>query len=505
MESKPKSQEEYFRTQHLKANLGGRTVRGGAVTVLTQGLKFVLGIATTVVLARLLTPQDYGLIGMVVVVTGFVSMFKDLGLSNATIQRDEINAEQISTLFWINVALSIAIMVLTSAISPAVAWFYGDGRLTWITIVYATGFLFGGLTVQHEALLRRQMRFTALAARDMVSLIAGIITALVMGWFGFGYWALVANQLVTGFTGAVLVWIFCSWRPGLPVRNSGVRSMLVFGRNMTGFSIVNYFARNLDNMLIGKFWGSQQLGLYAKAYQLLLLPIDQINSPVAAVAVPALSRLVDQPERYREAYLRIIEKVAMLTMPGMALLIATSDWLVLVLLGPQWSDAARIFTLLGFVGLVQPICNTTGWLFISQGRTHHMFQWGLLGSSIIIVAIVIGLPWGAVGVAGSYSAITLFIVTPILFWFVCREGPVRTIDFYRTMAPAGCASLCVLVTLLLLRGWVPQIKPVVGLGVSFVIAVAITVAILAVLPKGRNALLDLKHSLLLLTERRKVV
>src|SRR5262245_52096727 len=187
MEPELNPQQEYFRTQHLKANLRGRTVRGGAVTIITQGIKFVLGIATTIVLARLLTPEDYGLIGMVVVVTGFVAMFKDLGLSNATIQRAEINSEQISTLFWINVALSIAIMLLTAGLAPAVSWFYGDARLTAITIVYATGFLFGGLTVQHEALLRRQMRFTALAVKDMVSLIAGIITALVLGWYGAGY------------------------------------------------------------------------------------------------------------------------------------------------------------------------------------------------------------------------------------------------------------------------------------------------------------------------------
>lgn len=505
MELKPTPKHEYFHTQHLKTNLGGRTVRGGAVTIVSQGIKFLLGIGTTVVLARLLTPEDYGLIGMVIVITGFVSMFKDLGLSNATIQREEINAEQISTLFWFNVALSISIMLLMAALAPAVSWFYSDSRLTLITIVYATGFLFGGLTVQHEALLRRQMRFTALAARDIISLLAGIITALILGWYGWGYWALVANQLVAGLTNAISVWILCRWRPGVPVRSSGVRSMLAFGTNLTGFSIVNYFARNLDNMLIGKFWGSVQLGLYAKAYQLLLLPIDQINSPVAAVAVPALSRLKDSPERYREAYLRIIEKVAMLTMPGMALLIATSDWVVLLVLGPQWSGAARIFTLLGMVGLVQPIANTTGWLFISQGRTNHMFQWGLIGSTIIIVGIVVGLPWGAVGVAGTYSATTLFIATPLLFWFVCREGPVRTADFYRTMAPAGCASLCVLAGLLALRGWMPQIRPVVGLGVSFAVAVAITLIIFTVLPRGRNSLQDLKHSLILLTERRKAV
>ncbi len=502
METKANLKHEYFRTQHLQTNLGGRTVRGGAVTIVSQGIQFCLGIGTTMVLARLLTPQDYGLIGMVVVVTGFVSMFKDLGLSTATIQKEEISAEQISTLFWVNVALSVTIMVLTATLGPAVAWFYGDARLTLITLVYAIGFLFGGLTVQHAALLRRQMRFTALAATDIISLIAGIATALVLGWYGAGYWALVANQLAVGFTNTVAVWVVCRWRPGLPVRASGVRSMLAFGSNLTGFSIVNYFARNLDNMLIGKFWGSQQLGLYAKAYQLLLLPIDQINSPIAAVAVPALSRLKDSPERYRQAYLRILEKVAMLTMPSMALLIATSDWVVRLVLGPQWSGAARIFALLGVVGLVQPIANTVGWLFITQGRTNHMFHWGLIGSTIIIASIIAGLPWGATGVAASYSAVFLVVVTPLLFWFVGREGPVRAFDFYRTVAPIACASLCVLGALMLLRRAFVIPNPLVGLIIGFGAASAITLLVLAALPRGRSALRDMKYAVILLNKRR---
>ncbi len=495
---------QLFGTDRLKVDLRMRTTRGGAVTMVSQGLKFVLGVGATVVLARLLTPQDYGLIGMVVVVTGFVSTFKDMGLSTATIQREEINAAQISTLFWINVALSVAIMLVTTALAPAVAWFYGERRLTLITIVYAAGFLFGGLTVQHEALLRRQMRFTALAVTEIVSLLAGIITAIVLGWYGARYWALVANQLVMGLSYAVAVWVVCRWRPGPPVRDPGVRSMLVFGRNMTGFSIVNYFARNLDNMLIGKFWGSQQLGLYAKAYQLLLLPIDQINSPIAAVAVPALSRLTDSPERYRRAYLRIIEKIAMLTMPGMALMIVTSDWIVRIVLGPNWMDASRIFALLGIVGLIQPILNTTGWLFISQGRTHHMFQWGLVGSTIIILSIIIGLPWGAMGVAFSYSVVGVCIIAPALFWFVGRVGPVTTGDFYRTIAPSGCASVCVLVTLFLFRRSGAVTDPVIGLGVALGMAAGITLAVLVALPAGRMALQDVWRLCADLTRRSKV-
>lgn len=495
--------ERHFRTDHLMTDLGDRTTRGGALTVVSQGFKFFAGIAATVVLARLLTPQDYGLVGMVAVVTGFVSMFKDMGLSTATVQKSEINYDQVSTLFCVNVALSILLMLLTIALAPLVARFYHEPRLTWITIVFAGSFIFGGLTAQHEALLRRQMRFAALAAVEIIALLVSIVTAILLAWRGAGYWALVFSQVALGFTYAVGVWTACDWRPRLPRRDSGVRSMLAFGRNLTGFSIVNYGARNLDNMLIGRFWGSESLGLYARAYQLLLLPIEQINTPIAAVAVPALSRLADSPERYRQAYLRILEKIAILTMPGMALMIATSDWVVALLLGPRWMGVSRLFAFLGIVGLIQPIANTTGWLFITQGRTRHMFQWGLIGSTIMMIGIVAGLPWGAAGVAASYSLVFLCIVTPLLFWFVGREGPVRTSDFYRTIAPTAYASVCVLAALMALRRWVSIPHPLVGLAVSAAITLGITLLLLSVLPRGRRALHDLKLSLFVLTERRK--
>jgi len=483
--------DRHFQTDSLKSDLAGRSVRGGLVTIVSQGVKFFAGMGATIVLARLLTPADYGLIGMVAVITGFVSMFKDMGLSMATIQKDEINARQISTLFWINGLLSSAVMLLTIALAPVIAWFYGEPRLMLLTICFGVVALIGGLTTQHEALVRRQMRFTALALLELGSLIVGIFVAVLLAWYGARYWALVASQVTQAFTYSVGIWIVCGWRPGMPVRNSGVRSMFTFGRNLTGFHVINYFARNLDNMLIGKFWGSWQLGLYAKAYQLLLLPIDQINSPIGAVAIPVLSRLTDSPDRYRKAYLRILQKVALLTMPLMALMIACSDWIVQLVLGPQWIEASRIFALLGTVGLVQPIANTTGWLFMTQGRTRHMFQWGLIGSSIIVGSIVLGLPWGAIGVATSYASVFLLIVTPLLFWFVGRHGPVRTMDFYRAVAPVAGAALCVLAVLLVLRQWMPATRPLVGLVVAFAVTVAGTVLVLAVSTQGRMALSDL--------------
>lgn len=490
--------EQIFRTDHLKNNLGGRTARGGAVAIASQGLKFLFTIGATSIMARLLTPADYGLIGMVAFVTNFVSMYKDLGLSTATIQRDEISSEQISTLFWVNILLSLGITILTAAIAPLVAWFYGEPKLTAITMVTALGFMIGGLAVQHEALLRRQMRYFSLASIGLVSMATGYAVGILTAWRGFSYWALVSSQLAVAATNTLLTLIFCHWLPGLPRRNTGVRSMIKFGGNLTGFTTINYFSRNLDNLLIGRVWGAQQLGLYSRAYQLMGLPIDQINEPIGSVAVPSLSRLSDSPESYRRAYLRMLEKIALLTMPCVVLMIATSDWIVHIVLGPQWTGTTKIFVLLGITGLFQPIANTTGWLLISQGRSHHMLKWGFISGPLNMGAIIVGLPWGAVGVAASYAFTRVFIVDPILYWYVGRSGPVRMSDFYKTIAPFVLASLCALFAALTFRRWS-------GLNNGFwiilmcaIIVAATTFLVLAILPAGRKALYDVKSSSLLL-------
>lgn len=477
-------------------NLGQRTARGGFITIVSQGSKFFLSMVGTVILGRLLVPEDYGLVGMVAVVTGFISVFKDLGLSAATIQRSEVNNEQVSTLFWLNVSLSAGLMVVTAALAPAVAWFYGEPKLTAITLGYAAGFLFGGLTVQHEALLRRRMRFAALAVAEIVSLVVSILVAIALAWRGASYWALVSSQLALGLTYLIVIWSASRWRPGLPVRNSGVRSMLAFGGRLTGFSVVNYFSRNLDNMLIGRFWGAEQLGLYARAYQLLLLPIDQINTPITSVAMPALSRLKDEPERYRSAYLRLLEKVALLTMPTMAFMIASSEQLIHIMLGDKWLGVSKIFALLGIAGLVQPIANTTGWLFITQGRTADMFKWGMIGSTIIIVAIVGGLSWGAVGVATSYSLTITIVVVPLLLWYVTRTGPVRMMDFYTTLAPIAIASVGSLAIVLVIKRSLSIQNSVAALAVNLAITIGTTLGIMVLLPRGRRALYDLKESMM---------
>jgi O-antigen/teichoic acid export membrane protein len=430
----------HFSTDHLKADFKGRSVRGGAVTMLAQAGKFSLFIGSNAILARLLAPQDYGLFGMVIAITGFVSLFNDIGLSAATVQKAEINHNQVSTLFWVNAMLGLGTTLVTAAIAPSIAWFYGEPRLTSITLVLASAFVFAGMSVQHQALLQRQMRFTTLAVIDIISLCVGIAIAIMAAWYKAGYWALVWMQLGTAISNCVGVWIACGWLPGLPRRHSGVRSMLVFGGNLTGFSIVNYFSRNLDNILIGRVWGANALGFYSRAYNLMMLPLQQINAPLNAVAIPSLSLLQGEPKQFRHHYLKALKAILALTIPIVLLMLILSQEIVQLLLGSQWSEVSIIFLLLGISAFVQPITNTSGWLYVATAKTDRMFKWGLFSSALLVTSFFIGLPYGIRGVALSYSIAKLLQTIPCMY-YATRATSITLVDILHTVQQPFVASL----------------------------------------------------------------
>lgn len=443
------SSYSHFDTGHLNNDLKGRSVRGGAVTITSQAATFFIQTASTIIMARLLTPADFGLIAMVTAVTGFAKLFKDLGLSTATIQKEKITHEQISTLFWVNVAISIIITLITVAFAPIIAWFYGEPRLIMITIALSLVFLFGGLTVQHQALLQRQMRFTVLAVIQVISIAASVVAAIASAALGADYWALIIMQIVSALTVLLGVWLLCDWRPGIPTRTSGVRSMLAFGGNITGFNIVNYFARNADNILIGRVWGAGSLGFYNKAYSLLMLPLNQLNIPIVAIAIPTLSRLHSEPVRYRAYYLKVISLITLVSTPLISYFIIFSDNLILLILGSQWSPASDIFFILGFSALIQPLYHTQGWLHISAGRGDRYFKWGFIGSFFIVLGILAGLPYGPLGVAIGYTVATLTIIIPCM-WYAGGSAGISVVDIfgavYRNIL-AGLGSIAFLVIL----------------------------------------------------------
>ena len=481
--------EKHLCTDHLLGDLKGRTISGAVVTIAAQVGQFVLNLGSIMILARLLTPKDFGLFAMVTTVMSFLRVFKDAGLSTATVQREGITYAQVSNLFWINVAMSGAISLLMAAGSPAIAWFYREPRLVGITLILSSTFLLSGLTVQHTALLNRQMRFKAMAVIQVGSMLVGTAVGVVMAWTNYGYWALVWGNFATVAASVVLTWIAIPWRPQAPIGGSGTRSLIGFGANLTTGGFLYSFARGADALLIGRFCGPDSVGLYTRAGALLNRPIEQFLSPLQSVFVPALSRIQMQPERYRRTFLRLYEAMALVSCLSTGLLFALARPLTLVVLGAKWEQAAVIFAGLTIAAFYMPLGAAATWLFISQGRGRDWLFSSSLGSTITVVSFVAGLPFGPVGVAIAYSTIGLFIGMPLLYYFAGRVGPVSAVDLCRGIFRFVPLWIVVCAVTWLVRLLFVNSAPLVQLAVCAPVGLgAGTILICLVTPMRRRAL-----------------
>ena len=440
---------DYFSTEHLEATLKQRSVRGGAITIIAQAAKFILQMGSTIFLARFLSPNDYGLVGMTTVLLNFVQLFKDLGLSSATIQRPKISHQQVSTLFWVNVAVGCGICLLICALAPLIARFYDEPRLIYITLALASVFVFSGLTVQHQALLKRQMRFGSLVVIEIASLTIGLASGIAFALLGFGYWTLVLMPMVKALVNAIGVWVVCDWRPGLPRWSEEVRSAIAFGGNLTGFNSINYFSRNLDNILIGRLWGEVQLGLYAKAYQLVLLPILQINVPIDSVVLPTLSRLQKEPAKYTRYYYQAVLAITFLGMPIVAFLFATTNKLIPLLLGEQWLGVIPIFRFLMPAAFMGTFNIAQGWAYQSLNKTDRQLKIGLIVSTIDVIIFLVSIRWGAIGVAAAYGLSRPLVWLPS-FIYCYHNTPLKVSKLlhtlmYPTATSLGAASIVMVI------------------------------------------------------------
>ena len=484
--------ERYLSTDHLQSDLGRRSIRGGTVTIAAQGIKVVFQFAAVVVLARLLEPVDFGRFAMVGTVLAMLELFKDLGLSTATVQRPDISHRQISTLFWLNTGLGCCAALLTAALAPVLAWLYGEPVLLEITPAVALAFVFTGLSVQHLALLRRQMQFGTVATVQICAEVIAISTSIALAIMGFGLWVLVLQRIVWAVVLAVGAWLACRWQPGLPGRYADVRDFVSFGANATGAMTVGHVAANLDKVLIGWYWGASTLGFYDRAQRIAQLPIQNLNAPLATVALAALSRLTDQPARYRTAFITAVERLGLVMVPIAVVLITVSDLAVVLVLGPQWADAAPILAWMGVALLYMPVTYSLSWLYLSQDRTPEMLRAGMLNAALTLAALFAGLPFGASGVAASYALSGAIVRGPILFWLVGRQGPIGLEDLLRLLILPSCAAAAAVGVIFALRAWPPvmHLSQVAGFAGAIAVSGLVTLAVYAVAPRGRRILID---------------
>ncbi len=399
-------------------DLRDKAIRGALARLCTQGGNFLLRIASLAILARLLDPQDFGLIGMVTAFTGVLSLFRDFGLSAATVQHVNVTEEQKSTLFWINLLVGSALTLLAISLAPLVASFYREPRLFWVTTAVATGFVFNAVGIQHSALLQREMRFTALSVIDISSLILSTVIGISAAKAGYGYWALVATTVALPLISSIAFWFTTAWVPGPPRRRTGLRSLLRFGGTITLNGLVVYIASNFEKVLLGRFWGADAIGLYGRAYQLSRIPTDSLNGAIGEVAFSALARLQDEPSRLKAYFLKGYSLVLALTLPATFACGLFADDMITVILGPKWHAAAPLFRLLAPTILVFAIANPLSWLLSAIGQVGRGLKMSLVIAPLMIGGDIIGLPYGPTGVAFAYSAVMVLWIVPVILWSV---------------------------------------------------------------------------------------
>jgi O-antigen/teichoic acid export membrane protein len=434
-----KKEIEYCVGDVTTTDLKGRTIRGGFVSVAAQPIKFLLRTISLAWMARILIPEEFGLVGMVTAVTGVIGLFKDAGLSVVTVQRPTITNDQLSTLFWINMAVGLFLVGLSIAVAPILVSFYREPRLFWVAIALGSGFIFNAAATQHQALLRRQMRYAALMLIDILSLSISVFVGISMAIWGFSYWSLVGMNVILPIANTICVWLAMPWVPGLPRRNIGIQSMLKYGGTVTMRSLVMYLAYNADKVLLGRYWGAEALGIYGRAYQLYNMPLNHLNGAIDGVALPTLSRLQGDSARFRNYFLKGYSMTLALTIPFVLCCAVFAEELIVVLLGVKWKEAAGLLRLLTPTGLAFAFINPFGPLLESRGHVKRSLMMALVVAPVVFAGYVAGLRYGPSGVASGFSAGMMLLIVPLIAWAKWGTS-ITSKDVIKTIIPPFVAG-----------------------------------------------------------------
>jgi PST family polysaccharide transporter len=440
-----------------RSHLRRRSALGVLSTMGGQSVKFVLRFGSTLILARLLTPAEFGVAAMVAPILVFVAALNDLGFAQAIIQRREITAEQISGLFWINLALSAALSLVLVALSPAAAALYGEPRVQALLAVTALFPVLNTLLMTPNALLSRDLRFMPLATADIVATAANVGTTIAAAWHGFSYWSLIMGQFAASVVNISIALFMTRWLPKPPTRRAEVKGLVRFGTNLTLVNIATYFSTTAANMILGSVAGKVQLGLYDRSYNLVVSPLNQLITPINRVAAPLLSRVREDPALYRRTYLNMVRLTLLLTAPAMIACATLATEFIPFALGERWRAAAPVFGWICFGGIFSPIFGTTAWVYMTLNRTDRQMRYAICTALISVASFAIGVPWGALGVAVVAATTFVCVQTPLMIYGCTREPPLRFGDFPRALWTQAAAGLAVAAALLValphLAGW----------------------------------------------------
>lgn len=397
--------------------MGSRTARGGVIAIGASFAKAIIQLLMGVVLSRLLSLDDFGVVVMAGTFIAFLSMFSDLGMGGATVQRLKVDHGLLSALFWIGCSVGVGLFLLCCALAPAVALLYRDDRLIQIVIAAALVIPLTSLGSQHQAIMTRQARWLEIQLIIVVSQLLSSLLAVYAAWaWSFGYWALPLQSVSAALFTTLCFWTLCRWRPGWPEAWQEARSAVHFGGYVMLFNAVNYAHRQMDNVIVGRTLGAAQLGLYFRGYALFMLPLTMIVWPIGTAVAPLLARQQEHPDRFAATYYSALAVVYAISAPvaGGLFLFATEG--ITLLYGAKWVESAEVLSILAIAILWQPAYTSGGWIDMSLGRSKRHFHASLIAAAVYLTAFLIGAQYGIAGVAKAYLAANCLVVPPWVWW-----------------------------------------------------------------------------------------
>jgi O-antigen/teichoic acid export membrane protein len=427
-----------------RGRLGRQAARGAVLTVGAQLIKIIVQVGGVVVLARLLTPNDYGLVAMVTAVVGVAEIFRDFGLSAAAVQARTLSRGQRDNLFWINSLAGAALAVLAAACAPLVAHVYHRPELVDLTRLISLVFLLNGMTTQFRADLNRHLRFARIAVIDITAPVVALALAIGLALTGAGYWALAAQQLATSVVLLLGAAGSAGFLPRLPRRREPMGELLTFGWHLAGSQLLGYLGNNVDSLTIGYRFGATPLGLYNRAFQLLMTPLGQLRQPTTTVALPVLSRLRPDVEGTNRYVQRGQLGLGLTLVAGLGLVVGAAGPVTAIFLGRQWLNVEPIMRLLAVAGMFQTLAYVGYWVYLAHGLTKQLLQYTVITVSIKVTCIVLGSHWGLIGVAWGY-AIAPALAWPLSFWWLSRSSTINVRGLFagagRILVVAGAVAL----------------------------------------------------------------
>jgi PST family polysaccharide transporter len=464
-------------------------VNGAVAIGISQLIKLPFQAASLLLLPRLLTPDDYGIYAMVDPLVSISGLLLNFGIGQALIQAPGLRRAQVAGLFWIMVIAGCASAAVMFVCAPLVGMMYAEPRAAEVAAASALFLVIAGLTNIHEALLNRQMKFGWQAMISALGVAVGLITGVIAAQLGAHYWALTIGYGATALVSLIGVWLGVAWIPRDKPDFQGLLGFYKFGGAVMLGEGATVIAREADSMLLGRFAGSTQLGYYDRGNKLAIIPIQRINTLLQSLMLPILSRLCEEGARYRRAYLRVIRQLMLFMTPGVVGIGVTAPVLIPFLIGEQWAPAAPIFAWLTLSALHRPVSMTMDFLFVSQGRARDYLVWSIFSAVSSVAAFLVGLRWGAIGVAASFALTDVMLRLPFLWWWVTRRGPIQMMDLYRTAAPFAASSAAAFIVLSLLQR-APFPGDFVRLAVSALLGYATAWGTLALFSGGRAAITD---------------